>query len=783
MKQFKKYTAVLLSVLLLFSLLPFGVAAESSVSYIDADGNTQSVNATAVGSSTVSLGGGWYAVSSDVTVSSRIICTGNVNLILADGCTLTASLGISVNAGNTLTIYVQQAGTGKIETGTVDSHYAAIGGDDGYANGLITINGGVITVTGGRDAAGIGGGYQGSGNVTVNGGVINATGGYGAAGIGSGDRSFGGTNPESNVTINGGSVTAVGGDGAAAIGGRCDATVTINGGDINATATRSSSAIGGGNSYSGTVSINGGTVIANGVAYAAAIGGGRNGDGIVTITGGNIQALASDYGIGGGSASPANSTISLKWTSQTDRIYSPKYSGTVTLQNAFTNGTDDIPAGVVTDYTLIDYKTLSPKLGALSTITVSSSGNGTVSVPSQAYEGETITVTATPDQGESLISLTVKDASNNDITLIDGNKFVMPASNVTVTAVFTALVVNTTYIDANGEAQQVRAIKLTSDRTTLTEGWYIVNENVTFNSNLKLSGTVNLILGDGATMSTSGNFDYVDNNTMFELNVYGQQMQTGALNSTATNIFYSFNTYGGNVYIYSILGLNVNILGGNFTAQSVNAVNNGVITLGCNTPSSTITVQHYTGTVKIADGQTLVDQNLVTYSGTLANSSAIDGRTLRAYKMYDINEDGYEDIDDIAFIISASVGAITMTASQEAKADLNNDSVVDAFDAAELDRFIYSVNTAKGDVNQNGTVDLADYAMTKAHISGIAVDANTPANLLDKSYLSSEYDTVKDNYDDGVIITQQYYCADMDSDKAVDAFDLFYLDKRINGLV
>ena len=35
---------------------------------------------------------------------------------------------------------------------------------------------------------------------------------------------------------------------------------------------------------------------------------------------------------------------------------------------------------------------------------------------------------------------------------------------------------------------------------------------------------------------------------------------------------------------------------------------------------------------------------------------------------------------------------------------------------------------------------------------------------------------------DGVIITQQYYCADYDSDKAVDAFDLFCLDKYLNGL-
>ena len=73
--------------------------------------------------------------------------------------------------------------------------------------------------------------------------------------------------------------------------------------------------------------------------------------------------------------------------------------------------------------------------------------------------------------------------------------------------------------------------------------------------------------------------------------------------------------------------------------------------------------------------------------------------------------------------------------------------------------------------------------MTKAYISGTAVDANTPANLLSTDYLDSRYDTLKTQYPEGTIITQQYYCADYDSDKAVDAFDLFYINKKINNLI
>jgi len=157
--------------------------------------------------------------------------------------------------------------------------------------------------------------------------------------------------------------------------------------------------------------------------------------------------------------------------------------------------------------------------------------------------------------------------------------------------------------------------------------------------------------------------------------------------------------------------------------------------------------------------------------------------TSTKYYIGDMNLDKVFDINDIGAILSASVGSLNMTEVQEIVADYNLDGAIDGFDAAEVERYVYSINTAKGDVNQDGNIGLADYAMTKAHISGVAVDSNTPANLLDKSYLTAEYDSIKDNYPNGTIITQQYYCADYDGDKAVDAFDLFYLDKRINNLI
>lgn len=49
--------------------------------------------------------GGWYIVRGTVEISSRVTVTGNVHLILANGCDLTVNGGINVGEGNSLTIY------------------------------------------------------------------------------------------------------------------------------------------------------------------------------------------------------------------------------------------------------------------------------------------------------------------------------------------------------------------------------------------------------------------------------------------------------------------------------------------------------------------------------------------------------------------------------------------------------------------------------------------------------------------------------------------------------
>ena len=168
----------------------------------------------AVTSSTTTLENGlFYKVYEDVTVSSRITVNGTALLTLGAGATLTASKGITVEEGNTLTIRGEGALNAYISS---LEYYAAIGSTTkSKTAGTIIINGGNITATAYQNyssccAAGIGGASGGAcGRVEINGGTVTATGGNYGCGIGGGgntgsyDGGAGGT-----IVINGGQVTA-----------------------------------------------------------------------------------------------------------------------------------------------------------------------------------------------------------------------------------------------------------------------------------------------------------------------------------------------------------------------------------------------------------------------------------------------------------------------------------------------------------------------------------------------------------------------------------------------
>ena len=100
-------------------------------------------------------------------------------------------------------------------------------------------------------------------------------------------------------------------------------------------------------------------------------------------------------------------------------------------------------------------------------VTVSSDiEHGSVTVDkTSVQEGDVVSLTVTADDGYSLEELSVKDSSDNLITLTD-NTFAMPASNVTVNASF-AKYFTVTYKSKHGTAPAAISVK---ENTALTAG-------------------------------------------------------------------------------------------------------------------------------------------------------------------------------------------------------------------------------------------------------------------------------------------------------------------------
>ena len=160
------------------------------ITYIDADGSTQTAQAVALDGTESSLGQNgqdtWYFVGCNITFDHTVTIDGDVNLILCDGETMTVTNTGTNNSdyaiygdSGALHIYGQSQGTGAL-TATANSS-VAIKVDD-----YITINGGTVNATSTSDV-----GIYGIDGVTINGGTVNAKGIY----------------ADGDITINGGKVT------------------------------------------------------------------------------------------------------------------------------------------------------------------------------------------------------------------------------------------------------------------------------------------------------------------------------------------------------------------------------------------------------------------------------------------------------------------------------------------------------------------------------------------------------------------------------------------------
>ena len=268
----------------------------------------------------------------------------------------------------------------------------------------------------------------------------------------------------------------------------------ICGGVIEAYASKSNPAIGTANSGFSII-ITGGKVTATGdseIGYGLQVLSGP-----LTITGGQFTATG-NYGVDA-------MTITLGCTTQEDFIYIKQTGYGNSLQivegQTLTDDEGNEYSGFYSRAYIIDGKRLHLPLPKYS-ITVPNFAHGSVTSDMEtASEGTTVTLTATPDYGCVLESLTVMNGNTPVETTAGVNgtyTFVMPAGDVTVNAVFTPLL-------GEGDGSEGNPYIISS-----AEGWdYFcdcLQDNDTWN---RFSGTT-VKLGADISVSRMAGADYHD---------------------------------------------------------------------------------------------------------------------------------------------------------------------------------------------------------------------------------------------------------------------------------
>ncbi len=406
--------------------------------------------------------GGWYIVKSDVTLGN-VTVSGDVQLILADGCTLTVNGNIQ---GGSLTIYGQNGGTGKlfvssitinggiVEVYSITSGNGGTGGspDGSYGNGSnggkggeITINGGIVeadSITSGNGGEG-GYGYSGGGK-GGNGGSITITGGMvKVSNIKSGKGGNGGSADEPNQDVSGGS----GGKGG---------NITINGGIVEADSITSGIGGTGGYGYTrggnggngGNIIINGGIVEVgsitsgsggSGGSWGSSSGGSNGNDGIVVsivintgivFQGNSGQVYGARATLSENFAIPAGKTLTID-SGKTLIILQGKNLTVSEGATLTSSGTISNSGKIYVDGT---FTGTADNLYYPLTIVNATAYGDTSEYNSKNYGKAGSTIALTPDTptGYRFDGWTV--SSGSAVTIDEGNSFTMPSAALTVTA-------------------------------------------------------------------------------------------------------------------------------------------------------------------------------------------------------------------------------------------------------------------------------------------------------------------------------------------------------------
>ncbi len=459
------------------------VSATSGEANGDSDGIYTSGSVTINGGTVTATAGdavgtGWYSCG----IRSKGFITINNGTVNAAGGKaagtdrsynygLCAYKDISINDGTVIATGGNAVGSGTknysigilpIENLTISGgDVTGIGGTGEMSCGIacnytLTITDGTVVGKGGGSLAGTNiqysAGINGMCKVEISGGTVTGTGGDTEAGdsfgICTGDTT---TVDPVQLTIQNATVTATGGtatngksSGISATNTRADVEVTIENAAVTTTGGAAEQGSYGilaettGTDKSADVTINGNSVVrANMTGEEGVDGEPISGDsidkqnGIVFENGvgtvyGNVT-LRKDLTVGADESLTIPQGAALTIPSGV----TVNNSGTITNKGTITNN------GILT---IVQGGTLTGEVTGnqvIGSVTVLTDGNGSASAsPATAEAGTTVTLTADPDSGYRLARWEVVEG---DVT-ITGNRFIMPAENVTVRALFSRIV-------------------------------------------------------------------------------------------------------------------------------------------------------------------------------------------------------------------------------------------------------------------------------------------------------------------------------------------------------
>ena len=547
------------SLLVLFALVAFGQTAWAQMPVI---ANSESDLRTYLSNGTTNS----IRLENNIKINNGdLVISNEADIIDLNGHTINCQIyQIKVTTYGNLTIQNNDT----IVTGTVTSLTTGSGSLFDVSSGCyLHIEGGIISAQ--RTGITNGGAIYNAGTLTLEGGTItggNAT--NGGCVYNAGTMTFtDGTITDGNATNGGGVYNAgtmtldTGGDG----GSIENCTATSNGGGVyNAgTLTIKRGTIGGidetdpdnpvslGNTASnqggaiyndgGTVTINGGSISDN---TAQNSGGIFLHGGDLTLTGGTISNNTANGNCGGVSVSD-NSTMTMSGGSIANNTANNRGGMHVGSSSTFTmtggsisgNTATNSCGGINMDGTFI--MSGNP-------IVMGNTANGNsenVCLP----EGKVITVDGAFTSGAS-VGVTCAGGAGTTFTSgynsQSGSVFASDNTAYTVTIENGEARLVTYYptgvsgdiqylnVDANGDhgmatcSTYTKISTLTDNGVTLSNGWYVVDENLTFNSRITISGTVNLILMDN-TRLTANKGIYVPYNTT--LHIWAQSADSNDL--------------------------------------------------------------------------------------------------------------------------------------------------------------------------------------------------------------------------------------------------------------